>query len=115
VPTYPVFGTRSEEPDGIEPELQPMSPGMENEPLPAPSRREPDDYLNDEMDDDLSADEDVDDLDQTSGELKLAAPQQLVQQAGWKRAGKQPAPVAVPTRPCANRAINFRQPSSLAR
>lgn len=122
VPTYPVFGPRSEEPDGIEPELQPMSPGMEGEPLPPPSsRRMPTDDMNDDdmsdddMSDDLSANEDIDDSDEESGELQLAAPQQLMQHAGWKPARRLKAPAEAPARPGAKRSITFRQPSSPAR
>ena len=44
VPTYAVFGPRSEQPDGIEPQMQPLMPdepsGLEGEPLPMPTRQD---------------------------------------------------------------------------
>jgi hypothetical protein len=114
VPTYPVFGPRSEEPDGIEPELQPMlpsgSPRMQGEPLPPP---EDDSLLEDDTDDDVSMEE-ADD-DEENGDLKLAAPQQLVQHTGWKPARRQSAQAEAPTRRSANGSLSFRQPSSAAR
>jgi hypothetical protein len=109
VPTYPVFGPRSEEPDGIEPELQPLlpdgSPGMEDEPLPEP--------LRDSLSDEESGDEGV--SNDEASDLKLAAPQQLVKHAGWKPAKKQSAQTDTPTRPCAKCTMTFRQPSSSQR
>jgi hypothetical protein len=116
VPTYPVFGTRAEEPDGVETELQPMlpngSPRMQGESLPPP---QDDSLLEDDLDDDVSMEEADDDSGEGNGDLKLAAPQQLVQQAGWKPARRQSAPAAAPTRRSANGALSFRQPSSPAR
>jgi hypothetical protein len=111
VPTYPVFGPRSEQPDGIEPDLQPMSPGgmpgMESEPLPAP----PDADLSD----DESMDGDNEVSDDEASPLQLAAPQQLTKHAGWKPAKKQPASVESATRPGAKCTVTFRQPSSQTR
>jgi hypothetical protein len=110
VPTYPVFGPRSEEPDGIEPVLQPLSPddlpGMEDEPLPAPAR-------NGAMSNDDSADQDISAGEAT--DLKLAAPQQLIKRAGWKPAKKQSPQAETPTRPCAKCTVTFRSPSSQSR
>jgi hypothetical protein len=117
VPTYPVFGPRAEEADGIEPELQPLSPGMESEPLPPPrgglrdgGLRDDEDLGNDVSIDDVSTDED--DSEQESGGLQLAAPQQLVKDSGWKAAKRRPGQATVPTRPPT---VTFRQPSSTAR
>ena len=106
VPTYPVFGPRSEQPDGIEPTMQPLIPGesseIEGEPLPPPSLGA-DDAM-DEADDDLS--------DEESSDLKLAAPEQAVRHAGWKPAKKQSTQASSPTRSCAKCTVTFRQPSS---
>ena len=116
VPTYPVFGPRSEEADGIEPELQPMlpdgSPGTQGEPLPPPRNEG---LLEDDVDDDVSLEEADDDEEEERGELKLAAPKQLVQSAGWRPAKRQAVQGAAPTRPGASGSLSFRQASSSAR
>lgn len=109
VPTYPVFGPRSEQPDGIEPELQPLSPGvmpgMEGEPLPAPA------------DADLSDDESAEDAasDDEASPIQLAAPHQLTKRAGWKPAKKQSTPIDTATRPGAKCTVTFRHPLSQTR
>lgn len=108
VPTYPVFGPRSEQPDGIEPQMQPLMPGesfdLDGEPLPPPRLRNRDTSDEEPADDDLSYPE--------SSDLKLTAPEQTVQNAGWRPAKKQPAVAAAPSRPGTKSRVTFRQPSS---
>jgi hypothetical protein len=111
VPTYPVFGPRSEEPDGIEPDLQPLSPGLEGEPLPPPGGLG--DASEDDPGDDVSLDED--DSEEDDDEPMLAPPQQLVKDSGWKAAKRQPDRTTAPTRPCATCTVTFKRPSSTAR
>ncbi|HQU44062.1 MAG TPA: hypothetical protein PK867_14680 [Pirellulales bacterium] len=102
VPTYPVFGPRSEEPDGIEPQLQPLMPEdaeqIESEPLPMPNESAaPDD------------EEEYDDLtDGGSSALQLAAPKQTVEQAGWKPAKTRGTEASRVSRPCAKCGVTFR-------
>lgn len=103
VPTYPVFGPRSEEPDGIEPELQPLSPNgmdrMEGEPLPAPPQ-------NSSVDEDAAADDEIS-TDEGS-DLQLAAPQQRVKHAGWKPAKRRAAEVEQTIRSTAKTSVTFK-------
>lgn len=110
VPTYPVFGPRSEEPDGIEPELQPLPPdgidGMEGELLPAPPR-------NGAVDDDSAADDDIS-TDEGS-ELQLAAPQQRVKHAGWKPVRRQSAEAEKTIRSTAKTSVTFKPRQSSSR
>ena len=111
VPTYPVFGPRSEMSDGIEPQMQPLlpgdAPGLDGEPLPIPMPR-------DRGDGDEEAAEEPTLGDEPSA-LKLSAPGQSVRQTGWKPAKRQAAQTEAPTRPCAKCSISFRQPSSSRR
>jgi hypothetical protein len=105
VPTYPVFGPRSEEPDGIEAEEQPLAPGdgsMTGESLPEP--RLPQDGNEEDSDEPEEDDE--------PSALKLSPPDQSVRQAGWKPARKQAVEKEMPTRPCAKCTVTFKQRSS---
>ncbi|HET6880017.1 MAG TPA: hypothetical protein VFI31_07670 [Pirellulales bacterium] len=100
VPTYPVFGPHSEEPDGIETALQPLEPddgSMSDESLPEPREAS----LNDDEEDEDEAEE--------QNPLRLAAPDQSVRQAGWKAARKPSLEEETPTRPCANCSVRFKQ------
>lgn len=111
VPTYPVFGPRSEEPDGIEPEMQPLMPddgSMEGETLPEPT--EPtDDTVQ------LEDAEEASDDGQVPSALALTAPGQSVRQTGWKAARKQSPEAAAATRPCAKCTVTFKSPASSQR
>ena len=112
VPTYPVFGPRSEEPDGLEPAMQPLMPGddADGETLPDPTMS--DDVS--QFDDDEDAADDADD-DEEPASLQLAAPRQTTRQAGWKPARIQPAESAAVTRPCAKCTSTFKARSSTQR
>lgn len=111
VPTYAVFGPRSEQPDGIEPQMQPLMPddssGFDGEPLPMPTRRDRDERDDESVEDDAPGEE--------PSALKLLAPGQSVRQTGWKPAKKQADQAEAPTRPSAKCSVSFRQPSSSPR
>jgi len=109
VPTYPVFGPRSEEPDGIEPQMQQLMPddgSMQGETLPEPTLP---------ADDGMQGDEDSSNESDEPSALKLRAPDQSVRQAGWKAARKQPVESEAATRPCAKCTVTFKQPSTSRR
>lgn len=104
VPTYPVFGPRSEQPDGVDSQLQPViSDGVEQfeaEPLPVPADRS---ALPEEQEE-----EDDDDLtDRSSSGLRLAAPTQTVAEGGWKPAKNRLKDTAA-SRPCAKCSVSFK-------
>ncbi|HVX10039.1 MAG TPA: hypothetical protein VHC22_02445 [Pirellulales bacterium] len=108
VPTYPVFGPRSEEPDGLEPDMQQLDPDdgtIEGEMLPPPamSAERP-----------ASDDEEEESDEDESGGLRLAAPQQSMRQAGWRPARRQAAEPETATRPCATCTVRFRQRTTTA-
>jgi hypothetical protein len=104
VPTYPVFGPRSEEPDGIAPEMQQLMPGdgTDGDTLP-----EPRDEVSQDDDTEDSADE-----DEEPGTLQLAAPNQSTRQAGWKPAQRQSVETKTATRPCAKCTVTFKSRTS---
>lgn len=111
LPTYPVFGPRSEEPDGIDMEMQPLRPGdgsIEEESLPEPA------LPDGEMEDDQVDDVDAEVSEEEGPALELAAPGQSVKQVGWKAARKGPTEEPV-SRPCAKCTVTFKRPSALQR
>lgn len=128
VPTYPVFGPRSEQPDGIDPQLQPLLPRdtIDGESLPAPMLRQsdaPDEQYEQFEQDDQSADSDMSDgvlsdSEPMDGPTLSSAGKvvgRAVSQTGWKPAKKQTARMESPTRPCPNCSVTFRRPSSIQR
>lgn len=108
LPTYPVFGPRSEEPDGFDPQMLPLLPGDgpagDEQPLPEPNMSASDETT------------DVEDFDEVedASELRLAAPAQSAKQAGWKPARKRPVEETA-SRPCATCTLNFKRPAAARR
>lgn len=108
VPTYPVFGPRSEEPDGFDPQMLPLLPAGEpmddGEPLGGPALS-----VRGETIDAEEFDEEED-----TSDLRLAAPAQSVEQAGWKPARNRPVEETA-SRPCATCRPNFKRSAALRR
>ena len=104
VPTYPVFGPRSEQPDGIDSQLQPViSNGVEQfeaEPLPMPADESA-----------VPEEEEEDDLTDRSPALQLTAPTQTVAASGWK--AKNHVKDSAANRPCAKCSVTFRPTNTL--
>lgn len=102
IPTYPVFGPRAEESDGIDPQMLPLLPAegtiSDGEPLAGPSLS---------VSDETADSEELDDEDETS-DLPLSAAGQSVEQAGWKPARKRPVEETA-SRPCATCTLNFKR------
>lgn len=112
VPTYPVFGPHSEEPDGFDPQMLPLSP--EGAPLGAGrSPVGPRLSASDEIVDDAELDaEELDDRQEPAP--LLAAPAQRAGQDGWKPANKR-AIEAMAGRNCPTCKPNFKHSATRRR